>query len=871
VFWKRYKWGDERVGKEKISEVLILDNGSETTTEEIEVKRGQKKVNCEAMSVLADGTNSLLTGQTEERCIIPGSLTQPDEVVFDDNVFSSETISEHGPVEGNWWSSVKRGVYGMTVDTSRENQEWWNDNIAVYIKDEAADIKNRSDFLIGKSYREIRWYLPSEELRLDVLSNCGIYYVFKIGLPNKEKRKVVFKILSKKNPDLMDNLYLLGLQELMQVLDIDSIIELFSMSDLSSLMERKDIEDLAKTEDEREFIIRKIWEKKYEIAFDYSGGEDINDFRGHNLDDLRIQSIEELMKYLGKEARNKVLLSNGFKQFMSRKDLNGLSRVEMQEIWDTAPDHELLLLRREEIKEFISQERMIQALIDSRNPARYDLYLGLSQKEEDEVRIKIAAGNIFDSEYPPPDYEALFEETISNLKKYLPEEEIFRAVTVYGIGERFTKKHESRGIYGDGGYYKWKYMFLHLVDYYELLQSENIDNLQKIYSDEEIINIMAYNTSWNLYVRIKNDVGLHEGLKKKILSKIELEYDYIRMHNELSGISNRFKNPAGQPLDKFAIEVAAIQNKAALILKTFPKNAVIEEDLMNRLVDLATDVNAYNVELLEMLADWMPPGLFEQRVIHRTMAGRYPYIVEQKRELSENNAKRVYRALVSKIGKERADREIREVKGNTRVAVRLPFDVIAKVLKSKRYSTVFDTNSTQGEIVNNEYRERRHKFEIEHRIRASGGLLDQHPVYGGVGIYKNGKLDASGIPVDYGSSFFVLKPEVEKRTLLHSRDSLNAWERDMHRPVELRLGNIKDLSFVYDDVAVVKVASKYNANMQHMLGILETQILGGVELKDIESFNISLEGLSNKIVAEQEQLIQEWRKKYPDIEFNVIY
>lgn len=216
-------------------------------------------------------------------------------------------------------------------------------------------------------------------------------------------------------------------------------------------------------------------------------------------------------------------------------------------------------------------------------------------------------------------------------------------------------------------------------------------------------------------------------------------------------------------------------------------------------------------------------------------------------------------------------------KENNKVAIRVPADIVERVLKDGRFKSQFETGSSQG-LLNTGARK---EFELDAFGVPEDVSPEDRPIYGYMsnsgGNFNNPSLDY------YGGVSFILKDEVRDRTTVTFGDSLDTRlpgsKLDDIKLESVQItepGLITKESFSYVEAQIHGKVSKEDVEevvLSHrvMRGILnehkpsgssEAGDFGGFQLLKLltnENYKISVEGPINKKTGEPTKIpIDEW-------------
>jgi hypothetical protein len=326
----------------------------------------------------------------------------------------------------------------------------------------------------------------------------------------------------------------------------------------------------------------------------------------------------------------------------------------------------------------------------------------------------------------------------------------------------------------------------------------------------------------------------------------------IQKNKMLQVLGDKFSYSFEQDPQIVVQDIQHRQEKIASLLGMMSGGDTLDVETLEVLIDFATDVDTKNDTLLEQLKRLGSSEV--QKVVERlskmTAQERCRNTVEGLREQSGNNAAALREKLISEMGEEAAEQLIQECQSSHIVTINLAFVNIARVLDAGRCKSCWETNTRDF----GDYNSKRHSVERTMGIRSKGTELDPHPIYGAVATSHGGQLETGAAPT-YGGCFFTLKKDhIQDRTMLSFGDSFR--RRDMSTEDHDRL------RFVLDDVAVAKATMEHEKSKQGYMYI-EAQVLGGVQLSDIESVCIPRSAQTSDVLDQ----VDTWGKQYPDIQF----
>ena len=210
------------------------------------------------------------------------------------------------------------------------------------------------------------------------------------------------------------------------------------------------------------------------------------------------------------------------------------------------------------------------------------------------------------------------------------------------------------------------------------------------------------------------------------------------------------------------------------------------------------------------------------------------------------------------------EKEVQRIRTDFTVTVNMTWTNMLKSLERGRLISIWE-NPEVMELRNEDreynYEQQRNKVERMVGNRSKGGMKDPHPIYGAAAGFNGRDEYYGGTGGGYGECFFVLKTdEINDRTSFCYDDSFGDYNRWL-------VG--------WEESVVVKAIHNLN-DSQSRHGYVEAQILGGVNLEDIESINIPSDAIygKNKYGWSEStdvlEKIDELRKKYPGIKINII-
>lgn len=188
----------------------------------------------------------------------------------------------------------------------------------------------------------------------------------------------------------------------------------------------------------------------------------------------------------------------------------------------------------------------------------------------------------------------------------------------------------------------------------------------------------------------------------------------------------------------------------------------------------------------------------------------------------------------------------------------MTLDVVFKILNSGQVKSCFEKDVKGTYEKNPFYKNSRIHVEYLFGIRSKGTKKDPHPIYGAMGTKEETQ---TGAAFDYGNCYVKLKEEVIKeRTAFSYGDSMDI-AADNYGDIE----GVNKNRYHYQDLDMVKTFDYFFCKGTHpyYARYIEFQVLGGVELNDIESINIP------KNLEENEEL-NKIIEKNPTIKFNFI-
>jgi hypothetical protein len=209
-------------------------------------------------------------------------------------------------------------------------------------------------------------------------------------------------------------------------------------------------------------------------------------------------------------------------------------------------------------------------------------------------------------------------------------------------------------------------------------------------------------------------------------------------------------------------------------------------------------------------------------------------------------------------------KEVARIKDQVGVTVNLDWDAVANILDEGRIKSMWENEEVVNErkkTMNYDYTARRDEVERGLGNKAKGGARDPHPIYGAV-YSPNGRDEYFGAALGYGMCFVKLKTEnIAERTSVIYDDSFNVFS---------------DFPVLWSDATEVKaMANVLDHQTAHKY--VEAQVLNGVQASDIDSINIPKAVLEQTLyengqeaVSRIQQQIVELRKKYPDVQINIL-